>query len=78
MNNVELPEELSEEPLQYLVDTFELKKKIFQHVFIEQFVISTLKELILQINQKHNINKFDIKDKLSKIFKYAKENIESL
>jgi hypothetical protein len=29
MNNVELPEELTEEPLQYLVDTFELKKKIF-------------------------------------------------
>jgi len=30
MNKVEFPEgKLTEEPLQYLVDTFELKKKIF-------------------------------------------------
>jgi hypothetical protein len=29
MNNVEIAEEMTEEPLQYLVDTFELKKKIF-------------------------------------------------
>ena len=50
MNSAELPEELVEEPLQYLVDTFELKKKIYLHIFIVQFIITIFKEFLLILN----------------------------
>ena len=40
---------MTEEPLQYLLDTFELKNKFFKHVFIKEFVLSIITELILTI-----------------------------